>query len=253
MNKLETGPRPAAVSPARRMAIVLALVGALGVPQARAAATAGTADAASAAVHRLAQADFARERPSRDARRMADWIVESGDNEGKPFVIVDKADARVFVFDASGRLEGASPALLGLAKGDDSVPGIGSRKLSSILPEERTTPAGRYLAARGRNLQGGDIIWIDYENAVSLHPVVTSNAKERRAQRLASASPLDNRISYGCINVPATFYAGVIGPAFQHSSGVVYVLPETRALDTVFAGLRARVTPAPDAPRPRPD
>lgn len=251
MKQLKTGPRQAAASPVRSMAIVLALGAAFGAPQACADGTAGKADAV--AVHRLAQADFARERPSPDARRMADWIVESGDSEGMPFVIVDKVDARVFVFDTGGRLKGASPALLGLAKGDDSVPGIGSRKLSSILPGERTTPAGRYLAARGRNLQGGDIIWIDYQNAVSLHPVVTSNAKERRAQRLASASPLDNRISYGCINVPATFYAGVIGPAFQHSSGIVYVLPETRALDTVFAALRARVNPAPDTTRPAPN
>lgn len=251
MKQLEPRPRPAPMSPARRMAMVLALAAALGAPQACAAVTAGKGD--TVGVHRLAQADFARERPSPDARRMADWIVESGDSEGMHFVIVDKADARVFVFEPGGRLKGASPALLGLAKGDDSVPGIGSRKLSSILPGERTTPAGRYLAARGRNLQGGDIIWIDYENAVSLHPVVTSNAKERRAQRLASASPLDNRISYGCINVPATFYAGVIGPAFQHSSGIVYVLPETRALDTVFAALRARISPAPDATRPGPD
>ena len=251
MNRLEAGPRPAMVSPAKRMTMVLALAAALGAPQACAAAPAG--QAATVAVHRLAQADFARERPSPDARRMADWIVESGDSEGMPFVIVDKVAARVFVFDTGGRLKGASPALLGLAKGDDSVPGIGSRKLSSILPAERTTPAGRYLAARGRNLQGGDIIWIDYENAVSLHPVVTSNAKERRAQRLASASPLDNRISYGCINVPASYYDAVIGPAFQHSSGIVYVLPETRALETVFAGLRARAGAAPDATRPRPD
>lgn len=251
MKQLKAGPRQAAASPVRSMAIVLALGAALGAPQACADGTAGKADAV--AVHRLAQADFARERPSPDARRMADWIVESGDSEGMPFVIVDKVDARVFVFDTGGRLQGASPALLGLAKGDDSVPGIGSRKLSSILPEERTTPAGRYLAARGRNLQGGDIIWIDYQNAVSLHPVVTSNAKERRAQRLASASPRDNRISYGCINVPATFYAGVIGPAFQHSSGIIYVLPETRALDTVFAALRARVNPAPDTTRPAPN
>ena len=239
MSKQAVWPRPARVSSIKRMALLLALAAGLGPPQAFAAGTAGKT--AAVAVHRLAQADFAGERPSRDARQMADWIMESGDSEGMPFVIVDKVNATVFVFDPSGRLKGASPVLLGLAKGDHSVPGIGSRKLSSILPGERTTPAGRYLAARGRNIHGGHIIWIDYENAVSLHPVVTGDAKERRAQRLASASPLDNRISYGCINVPATFYAGVIGPAFQHSSGVVYVLPEIRSLETVFATLRAKI------------
>lgn len=217
-------------------AILLILASGFGTQQVFAAEATGIAKTVKA--HPLAQANFERERPSRDARQMADWIVQSGNSDGMPFVIVDKVDAKVFVFHADGRLTGATPALLGLARGDDSVPGIGTRKLSSILPEERTTPAGRYVAARGRNIQGGEIIWIDYKDAISLHPVVTSNAKERRAQRLATASPLDNRISYGCINVPAEFYQGVISPAFQSTSGVVYVLPETRPLHTVFPSLR---------------
>ncbi|HEY0491093.1 MAG TPA: hypothetical protein VGD30_16400 [Telluria sp.] len=217
-------------------AILLILAAALGTQQVSAAEATGIAESVKA--HPLAQANFEHERPSRDARQMADWIVQSGNSDGMPFVIVDKVDAKVFVFHADGRLNGATQALLGLARGDDSVPGIGSRKLSSILPEERTTPAGRYVAARGRNIQGGEIIWIDYKDAISLHPVVTSNAKERRAQRLATASPLDNRISYGCINVPAEFYRVIISPAFQNSSGVVYVLPETRPLHTVFPSFR---------------
>lgn len=188
-----------------------------------------------AAEHRLARANFEQENPSQDARQMAEWIVDSGDSHGMPFVIVDKADAKVFVFRADGRLSGASAALLGLAKGDDSVPGIGTRKLSSILPEERTTPAGRYVASVGRNLHGGEILWIDYDAALSLHPVITSNPKESRAQRLASPTSLDNRISYGCINVPAKFYKGVVSPAFKRTSGIVYVLPETRSLQKVFS------------------
>src|SRR5674476_1663356 len=59
-------------------------------------------------------------------------------------------------------------ALLGSALGDDSVPGIGDRKLSSIRPEERTTPAGRFVAALGLNLGGAEILWVDYDGAVSM-------------------------------------------------------------------------------------
>jgi hypothetical protein len=118
--------------------------------------------------------------------------------------------------------------------GDDSAPGIGDKKLSAILPEERTTPAGRFVASLDRNLKGGQILWVDYDAAISLHPVVTSNAKERRAERLASPSPLDNRISYGCINVPADFFKNVISPAFAGSDGIVYVLPETRSVKLFF-------------------
>ena len=180
------------------------------------------------------RADFKLEPASAEVSRLADWIVDSGDNGRLPFVIVDKHGARVFVFSADGGLRGASPALLGQSSGDDSAPGIGTRKLADIRPEERTTPAGRFVASLGQNLHGGEVLWVDYDAAISLHPVVTSNSRERRLQRLASATPLDNRISYGCINVPPQFYRNVVSPAFRQSDGIVYILPETRPASAVF-------------------
>lgn len=182
----------------------------------------------------LKQADFAQESASLDARQVATWVVTSGDNLHLPFVIVDKINAKVFVFHADGRLRGAAAALLGLAVGDDTVPGIGVRKLASILPSERTTPAGRFVASLDHNLTGGKILWVDYESAISLHPVITNNPKEKRAQRLATATPSDNRISYGCINVPFVFFKKVVQPAFIGSDGIVYVLPETRTIRETF-------------------
>lgn len=178
--------------------------------------------------------NFDREHASPAARQVADWVVNSNDNQNMPFMIVDKTNAKVFVFHADGRLRGAASALLGLAVGDDSVPGIGDRKLSSIRPDERTTPTGRFVAALDFNLRGGPILWVDYDAAISLHPVITSNVRERRAERLATPSPLDNRISYGCINVPVDFFHGVVSPAFTGTDGIVYVLPETRSMQTVF-------------------
>lgn len=180
------------------------------------------------------RAQFAQELASPEARGIADWVLDSGDNHGMPFVIVDKAQAKVFVFAPDGQLRGAASALLGLSRGDDAVPGIGNRKLSTIRPEERTTPAGRFVASLGHNLRGTEILWVDYETAISLHRVITSNAKERRAQRLLSPSLLDKRISYGCINVPVRFYEQVLSPAFAKTSGIVYVLPETRPAHEVF-------------------
>lgn len=182
----------------------------------------------------LLQAHFGHERPSEAARHVADWVVGSRDNQRLPFVVVDKVAATVFVFDADGRLQGAAPALLGLARGDDAVPGIGNRPLSAILPYERTTPAGRFVANLDKNLKGSDILWVDYDGAVSLHAVVTQVASERRAQRLSSPTPTDNRISFGCINVSAGFFQTVVLPAFRQSNGVVYVLPESRSVQQVF-------------------
>jgi len=181
-----------------------------------------------------AAADFAGEQASLEAHQIADWVVDSGDNADKPFVVVDKVNARVFVFDAGGRIRGATPALLGLARGDHSVPGIGERELSSIRPEERTTPAGRFVAALGHNFRGEDVLWVDYDGAVSMHRVITSNAKERRLHRLATPTPKDNRISYGCINVPVAFYETVVRPSFTGTEGIVYVLPEVRSMREVF-------------------
>ena len=160
--------------------------------------------------------------------------MDSADNGKLPFIIIDKVNARVFVFDAQGQLRGASSALLGLAVGDDSVPGIGQRKLSSIRPAERTTPAGRFVASLDRDIHGKEVLWVDYDTAVSLHPVVKGTPKERRAERLASPSPLDKRISYGCINVPVGFYEKVVSSTFTGTNGIVYVLPETRSAQEVF-------------------
>ena len=180
------------------------------------------------------RAVFARVRASREVRQIADWVVDSGDNGGLPFVIIDKTDAKVFVFDAGGRVQGTAPALLGLARGDHAVPGIGDREYADMAPEDRTTPAGRFVAALGMNTRGEDVVWVDYDGAVSLHRVVTAKPKERRLERLATPTPLDNRISYGCINVPLRFYEDVVSPMFTGTDGIVYVLPETRPAREVF-------------------
>ena len=179
-------------------------------------------------------ATFGGQAASKDARDLAAWVVESSDNRSLPFVIVDKLDAKVFVFDRDGRLRGAAAALLGLGRGDESVSGIGQRKLATITPEERTTPAGRFQASLGHDFEQ-DILWIDYEAALSLHRVVTGNPKDRRRARLASGTPRDNRVSYGCINVPADFYDRVVVPAFTGTVGIVYILPDTKPLDAIFA------------------
>ncbi len=191
----------------------------------------------SAATHRIdapRRADFGSTVPGGEARELADWIADSRDNAGAAFAIVDKRAATVFVFDAQARLRGSSPVLLGSARGDDTVAGIGTRPISLVRPEERTTPAGRFVAERGRNARGEDVVWVDYDAAVSMHRVLTTEPSERRLQRLASPSVDERRISYGCINLPVDFYETHVRPTFAQPGGVVYVMPETRSLREVF-------------------
>lgn len=190
-------------------------------------------------------ADFGARLPSSDARYLADWIADSRDNMDSDFIIVDKKMATVYVFDGQARLRDASPVLLGAAIGDETAPGIGDRPLNQILPEERTTPAGRFRAERGRNLHT-DVVWLDYDAAVSMHRVITTNPNERRLERLATTTVDDNRISLGCINVPVAFYESTIRPIFATRGAVVYVLPDTKSVQAVFnaydAAARRRAT-----------
>lgn len=165
---------------------------------------------------------------------MADWVTASADNRDLPFLIVDKINAKVFLFDSHGKMRGAAAALLGLGRGDESAAGIGQERLATMDVAKRTTPAGRFVAALGHDFDQ-DILWVDYATSLSLHRVIAGKPKDRRRERLASATTQDNRISYGCINVPAAFYDGVVVPAFTGTVGIVYILPETKELRAVFA------------------
>jgi hypothetical protein len=179
-----------------------------------------------------------------DVRALAFRVAQTNDHASAPFLIVDKRNARLFVFDADAVLVGASPILLGAARGDDSVPGIGERKIGEIRPHERTTPAGRFVGEAGRNHKGETIVWVDYDAAVSMHRVRTSNRSERRLERLATPTVADNRISYGCINVPAAFFDTQVYPLFGGGRKVmIYVLPESRAFNDVFPPGLAVATP----------
>jgi len=150
-----------------------------------------------------------------------------------PWAVLDKKNARLYLFDSSGALRASTPVLLGSATGDDSVPGIGDRRIADIRPFEKTTPAGRFLTEPGSNLQGEDIVWVDYDAAISMHRVRPLKG-ERRLQRLASPGAADNRISYGCINLPARFYDRWMKPVFGARAGILYVMPETRSASEQF-------------------
>jgi len=164
---------------------------------------------------------------------LAGWVIATDDSRGLPFAVIDKAAAQVLVFGADGKLKGLAPALIGSAVGDESAPGIGDRELKDIPAKDRTTPAGRFLAAYGPAAGGKRVLWVDYATAVSIHPLTETSSAEQRQKRLASPSPDDNRITHGCINVSEAFYARIVQPVFS-KGGVFYVLPDRMALHAAF-------------------
>lgn len=177
---------------------------------------------------------------SEAATRVADWIASTGDNRSLPYAIVDKNAAHVFLFDAKGKYLANAPVLIGIAAGDDATPGVGNKPLAEIGPAEKTTPAGRFLAKFGFAAGRQRVLWVDYTTSVALHPIPKGNPKERRRARMLSPATDDNRVTFGCINVPLTFYNKNLRPRFLKKGGYVYVLPDTKSLEEVFPPIRVQ-------------
>ena len=213
---------------------------ALMVPTAAVAGPPATAPVADLVPNTLAAADGGLV-PSAAALRVADWVAATEDNLGLPYAIIDKTMASLFLFDASGKPLGAVPVLIGIAPGDEATPGVGGKKLSEIGPAEKTTPAGRFLAKFGLAAGRTKVLWVDYANSVAIHTIPADTVKaERRRDRMLSPVADDNRITFGCINVPVAFYRKALRPVFQRRGGYVYVLPDTKALEDVFPRLRVQ-------------
>jgi hypothetical protein len=172
------------------------------------------------------------------ANRLIAWVAAAHDNGTRPYAVIDKPAATLYLFSGNGTFLGATPVLLGIGVGDDSSPGIGAKKLEEIGPAERTTPAGRFVAKFGRAFGRQQVLWVDYANAVAIHAVITTHKKERRVERLLSPGVDDNRISFGCINVGTRFYTGKLKPMFEKKGGIVYILPDVKTLDEVFPRVR---------------
>jgi hypothetical protein len=141
---------------------------------------------------------------SDDARYVEHWIHEKGDDHGRPFVIVDKKAARIYVFGAGGKLVGESSTILGQSRGDIPVPGAGQKDPSRLLPYERKTPAGRFESQPGKNLHGEPVVWVDYDTGIAIHRVRPGISQMQRDASLATEDPNNKRLSLGCVVVPET-------------------------------------------------
>lgn len=199
------------------------------------------------------RADFRGKAVSSDTRTMAGWVMKSGDNASLPFAIADKKSGMISFFDGDGNLAITSPALFGRAPGDL----LTAKQLAKPIEESRLdpsghiTPAGRFEADYNDDSDyGAKIDFLKKKNSViAIHRVFTGRPAENRPGRLSSKSPVDNRISLGCINVPDSVADSAI-PAFK-SGGVVYVLPETPEGKSIFEGFKGlKAAPLSDSETP---
>lgn len=174
------------------------------------------------------RANFRNVAASSDATLTADWIVSTNDNKGMSFLVADKVNGAVFIFDGEGNLVRKASALFGMNVGD---------QMPIEAEAERITPSGRFEAKTDTGVEyyGTTVDFYETDdNALAIHKVYLEEPAERRQQRLDSKTPADNRISYGCINVDERIFNRDIAPAFA-DGGIVYVLPETKAGRKKFA------------------
>lgn len=172
--------------------------------------------------------------PSADVQHIAAWAVHSGDHKGLPFIVIDKPNARVVAFDKQGKLLESTPVLLGIGLGDTMPPGVAEMDMYQTAPAQRVTPAGRYFADEGKNLEGQTVLWIDYDAGIALHKIPAKRTPQRRHERMVSPDPAQHRITYGCVNVWPGFYDRVVALHFRSKGGIVYVLPDSTPLKSVF-------------------
>ena len=161
---------------------------------------------------------------SQQVKDTASHVVQTKDNDGKPFIVADKMSGNITLFDANGKVLTTAPALYGSEVGD------------TLQGTNRQTPAGRFTLTYSKDDKSlGDMQVLDgvsmqdgNTNYVwAIHRVINPKG-ENRLNRLNSKTASDNRISNGCINVPAEFFNKHLNRQFD---GVLYVLPETANFD----------------------
>jgi hypothetical protein len=168
----------------------------------------------------ILKTDLARERASSDVERVAAWAIASQDHGGVPFLVVDKARAKLYAFGSDGRLTASAPILLGASRADGPA-------------AAGATPAGRFVAAPWLSVRGDGIVWINADAAVTLHGIPSGNSPGRAPRRLASADLDDKRISDGSLHVAGDFYRDHLS-ALRGQVSIAYVLPEVLPARDVF-------------------
>ncbi len=132
------------------------------------------------------------------------------------YMILDKNDARFYLVEGS-RIVANFPALLGSQIGDDlpvESAGTAASVFSSLLPMTDTKAYKAFYRATVIHFDCNDT----FTECDSIHGLWTHSPAQRRPQRLASASPADNRISNGCVNLSNPDFDRVYNFVNTHTS-----------------------------------
>lgn len=188
----------------------------------------------------------ARSKMSPLAQSVFTEMAATAQISGKGFIIADKPNGMIHVFDKDGNVIAQDTALYGRDVGDV----LGS--VSSLEGGKKVTPAGKYALEAVKLRDGGtyaggytlDLVGTnDGTGSIAIHAAYLGNVNEKRLERLASPDVKDNRVSYGCINTShKTFLDKIIPNINKLDGGMVFVLPDSPETFSMPA--------APTAPQP---
>lgn len=181
------------------------------------------------------KADFGTVNAPASVKLVADWQRREAPN--KPVIIVDKQGGVAYVLDASGKLVAKTPALTGKAVGDIETEAAKTKELDDLKDSDKITPAGVFQASRLVSDEYGEVVKVTGNDKfiIAIHRTYLDTPAEMREARLASPTSTDNRVSFGCINVPASFYDNIIvNTAPSTGTFPVVILPETTNVESFF-------------------
>ena len=183
--------------------------------------------------------DFDGVSASSNVRVMAQWILDTKDSDGQPFVVAEKVAGVIYVFSGDGVLVKKAPALFGATPGD-----IQTQEQRDLTIEQRRTTKAAQVTEAGRfpsvisntgDAYGDTAVFNPYKHTISaLHIPYLGRPAENRLGRMASPTAEDNRISLGCVNIPAEAMSAVASQ-FK-DGGIIYILPETEAGKQLYPG-----------------
>lgn len=157
-------------------------------------------------------------------------MAATAQQTGKGFIIADKPNGMIHIFDKDGKVIAQDTALYGKDVGDVLA------SASALAGGKKITPAGKY-ALEAVKLRDGDTYAGGYTldlvgtndgtGTIAIHAAYLGNVNEKRLERLATPDVKDNRVSYGCINTShKTFLNKIIPNISKLDGGMVFVLPD---------------------------
>ena len=163
------------------------------------------------------RADLVREHAAPEVQQVAGWAVDSMDHAGLPFVVIDKARARLFTFDPQGRFRGSAPILPGVSHDD----GEG-------------TPAGRFVADTWSSAHSDGLVWVHGRTALSLQGSPADAAPSLSMEPRPSSNIPGQRISDSALHVDAVFFRQHLSP-LKGQVSLAYVLPQAIPWQDLFS------------------